>query len=317
MWPAISRAALVAKFVAVGFTEDEAKRITDRLCPAPVTLEQLMKMAWRVREWKVEAASFSYTGFRQIIAPGPYHWTITAALPEISLKMKRVKVPADIDDPLRDVTDEQDILGPATDADLGLGLADPWATLRNAGVQGTADPEEIEVSGSTDDNGPSPHLIDPAHDPPDQTFGSFVASLLGSYVIYDSDSGMFFPPIFIGGFFSVVNPNVGVGQTAGAQCSFYTLPVTPTAPPDPTPPAGVAGDVQQGTLTIQGIGTDIVVPVGMFGEQDGSAPPGWPDGGSGSVTLEMSPVSYWPYKNSLGAPVYAEATGAQLVDPFS
>lgn len=302
-WPAISRAEFVAKFVAVGFTTNQAKRITDRLCPVPVTLDQLMAMAWRVREWTVDASTFDYTGLGRVQTPGADFWTLHADIPEISVTMKRVKSPPDIP-PLRDVTDEQDILGPATDADLGLGGIDPWKTLRNAGVLGQTEPGEVSASSD-------------ATPPYAFSGGSAGAGMLGNYVIYDPDPGMFYPPISVSGFFSVLT-DTGTGQTTGVQAQYYALPVTPTAPPDPAPPGGIAGDVQQGTLTISGIGADIVIPLGMFGEGAGSAPPiGFPDGGSGSIDIAMAPVAWWPYKNSVGLPVYDAATGAQLVDPFS
>lgn len=308
MWPTISRDALIANGVANGIPENDVKRAIDRAYPASVNRDQLMKMAWRVREWKVASSDFSYSGFANAVVDS-HRWSITASLPDLALKMKRLKVPFDIDDPFRDVRDERDILGPSSDAPFGD--PEPWKTLRNVGVLGFADPDDIEVSGISDGG-----LINPGHSPPDTNSGAFNGGIFGSYVIYDPDSHLFFPPISLGGNFEVVNPNIGTGQTAGVQADFYTMAVPPSAAADSFPShGGTEGDVQQGTLTIQGIGADIVVPIGMFGRSAGSSPPPWVQGGNGSLTATMTPLSWWPYRNRLGQPVLDENDGHRVNNP--
>lgn len=302
-WPTISREAYIARLMALGQTEDQAKRSIDRSNPAAVTLEQLLMIAWGVREWKVDALSFNYVGLGQNQVPGAAFWTLDADAPEFSMKMKRRKNPPDIMDPFRDVTDERDILGPSSDAPFG-GSPELWRTLRNVGVTGTADPGAITA---TSDATP-PYIF---------AGGAVGGDLLESYVIYDPDIDMFYPLISVGGLFSVLKDD-GIGGTNGVEARFYVLPVTPTAPPDPPPVGGIAGDVQQGTLTVSGVGADIVIPLGMFGGTAGSHPTvGIPDGGSGSVDVTMSVVSWWPCKNGLGQSVYDETSGAQINDPFA
>lgn len=310
-WPTATRDELRAILVAeFDVTEPDAQnRIFDNGWPVGVTLDVLMMMAWRVREWTMETSSFSYTG---IEAMNPsLNWNITGTLPEFALKMRRRKRPIDTDNPMREVTDELDILGPASDPfDIGEAPV-RWQTLRNCGVNGRAVQSEIILTGS------SSHSTFPFLDPPylepggdyfAQIFGEFPMSEFSQYVIFDPDTNLFYPRFSAGGRFERL---IGtVDNSSGAAVEIYCLPVTPTT---------ISPETPQGNFTITNpiIGEpDIVIPLGMRGEPAGVHPPFW-QGGTGSVELAMSPTAFWPYENSLHQPVWDVDTGTQLVSPFS
>lgn len=304
-WPTLTRSELRAILVAeLDITEtNEQNRFIDARWPAGVSLEVLMSMAWRVREWTVDASSFTYTG-EEFNPPNGSTYSIGGTLPELTLKTRRVKVPADPDNPLREVTDERDILGPASDKNLSfIEGVDKWQTLRNAGVSDVADPDDINLTGSNT-AGSIPLLTPPFLEPG----GTFEIGFLGQYVIYDPNFNLFYPPFHCDGIFERLIGSIG--NSSGGKVILKTLPVTPTGTPSDTP---------QGNLTIVNpiVGQpDIVIPLGLRGSGAGTHPPIWFPG-SGTINLTMTPTRFWPYKNSAGLPVYSESTGSELRSPFS
>lgn len=304
-WPVLLRSELRAILVAeLDITaENDQNRFIDAHWPVPVSLEVLMLMAWRVREWTVDASSFTYTG-EEFNPPNGSTYSIGGTLPELTLKMRRVKVPSDPDDPFREVTDEQDILGPASDKNLSfVDGVDRWKTLRNAGVNDVADPGDIILTGSNT-AGSIPLLTPPFIEPG----GSFEIGFLGQYVIYDPNFNLFYPPFHCDGVFArlIGSP----GNTSGGKVILKALPVIPTGTPAETP---------QGNLTIVNPivdQPDIVIPLGMVGSGAGNHPPIWFPG-SGTIELTVTPTRFWPYKNSANLPVYNETTGEELRSPFS
>lgn len=312
MFPTILRSELNDKLIAQGLTDtDERLRAIDSGWPVAVNLETYMQMSWRVREWRIEAGSFIYTGSKSSAGtppPGSPTWTLTSTFDPFSVKPKRVKNPPDLDNPLRDVADERDLLGPYTDSNN----MPEWKTLRNAGTLGSVDPNTINVTRSDSDTGPDAG-------PFVQPEGFFNTTIFGSYTIFDPDTGLFYPRLALDNTFQAFF-DFGAFGTSGVFAGFYLLSTNPIAPPLPAPSFGIAGDVPQGTLTITGLAEgepDLVIPVGMNGRPGGSAPPFFAHGGSGSVALTMSAIRWWPYATKAGAPVYDESTGAQLADPFS
>lgn len=309
LFPTILRSELNTKLIAQGLTNtNERLRFIDRLWPVPVPLETIMQMTWRVREWRMEAGTFLYTGSKSPTSTPGATWAMTATWEEFSLKAKRVKIPPNPGDPLRDVTDEQDLLGPYTDTTT----TPEWKTLRHAGVRGFTDPNEIVVDVVDSDTGPETGpFVTPK--------GAFEFIFFGDYTIYDPDTELFYPKLGLDALF-INHTDFGMLGTSGPQAEFHTLSTAPIAPPLSAPAYGTASDVPQGTLTIINptIGeADIVIPLGMFGQAGGSAPPAWFPGGSGSVAVTLTPIAWWPYKTSLGDPVYDTSTGAQVADPFA
>lgn len=307
-WPTILRSELNQFFIDLGETDDDLRhRNIDQGWPVAVSLKTLMQLTWRVREWEISGGPFSYTGSKSsagIPPPGSPTWTLSGTFEAFSAKAKRV-VSGPFD--LRDVTDERDLLGPYTDS---FNMPE-WKTLRNAGVQGVADGAETDVTRTDSDTGTDPGPFIEPH-------GAISFILFGTYVIYDPDTGLFYPRIAIDGSFRALF-DFG-GSTSGVEASFYCVSADPIAPPLPAPGFGVARDVPQGTLTITGLAegeADIVIPLGMFGKPDGSAPPIYTTGGSGSLDLVMTPLSWWPFATKAGAPCYDENDGSQLADPFS
>jgi hypothetical protein len=308
-WPTILRSELRALIASELFVvgTNEQNRIIDARWPVGVSQEVIMHMAWRVREWRVDASSFTYTG-EEFNPPNGNTWTIAGDLPELSLKMRRRKKPPDVDDPLREVTDERDILGPASDP------SDPgrYKTLRNAGVNDEADPADIVLTGTSSVGVVpvlTPPFIEPGGDYRVNIFAEIGVSELNQYVIYDPVTELFYPPFFAGGKFDRL---IGVvGNNSGGEVIIKTLPVTPTAIPAETP---------QGHLTIINPvsgGPNIVIPLGMTGGGGGVHPPTWFPG-SGSVELTMTPIKWWPHRNSLGEAIYDEDTGvATGADPLA
>lgn len=307
MWPTILRSELHQKLILAGHDNStERLRFIDSNWPVAVDLATIMQISWRVREWELSGSGLTFTGKKNTSDT----YNVTGSFSPCSIKTKRVKVPEDLDDPLRDATDERDLLGPSSDCPILIpgGFAPEWPTLRNAGIRGAADPDLIVVTRTDSDSGVATVL------PP---FG-FIESLIhGAYVIFDPDAEMFYPHMQIGGRFDAFEHFEL--QTFGASVAFYLLSQNPQAAPLPPPPSGLAADVPQGTLTIinPSGGSNIEVPIGMFGGPGGTTPPLNLGGGSGSLNLTLAPVTWWPYKNSLGQPVYDSATGAQLVSPFS
>lgn len=301
-WPTILRSELNDFLISQGQTDTNSRhRFIDQFWPVPVSLETIMQMAWRVREWTISGGPISYVGSQAAdlpIQPEDTTWSMTATFEEFLLKAKRL----DEDDNLRDVTDERDLLGPASDSDN----MPEWQTLRNAGVQGETDGDEITVSTSSN----SPPYVEPE--------GKLELLLFGDYTIFDPDTGLFYPQIVLDSrFFGLT---ISGPDTFGPQTELFTLSTTPIAPPLSAPPFGVNRDVQQGTLTVINPtpGEDnIVIPLGMFGEPSGSAPPFWIQGGTGSVALTMTPTRFWQYATTGGDPVYSETTGEVFNDPFS
>lgn len=298
IFPTILRSELNDKLIAQGLIDtNERLRFIDRLWPVPVSLDMLMQMTWRVREWEVSGSSILYTGSK---TPGET-WSMTASFESFSMKAKRVSGVN-----LRDVTDEKDLLGPYTDT----ATMPEWKTLRNAGVRGFTDPDAIDVSAVDSDTGTETGpFVTPK--------GFYEMILFGDYTIFDPNTQMFYPKLGFDALFQNLT-DFGALGTSGPQLTMTTLSTAPLGPPLPPPAFGLAADVQQGSLTIVNpIAGNVVVPLGMFGSPGGSSPPAWLSGGSGSVSLTMTPVKWWPYATKAGAPVYSEEDGSTLADPFS
>lgn len=298
IFPTILRSELNDKLIAQGLTDtNERLRFIDRLWPVPVSLDMLMQMTWRVREWEIAGASLNYVGSKTLGET----WSMTASFESFSMKAKRV---SGVD--LIDVTDEAKLLGPYTDT----ATMPEWKTLRNAGVRGFTDPEAIDVTVTDSDTGTETGpFVTPK--------GFYEMILFGDYTIYDPDTQMFYPKLGLDALFNNLT-DFGALGTSGPQLTTTTLSTAPLGPPLPPPAFGLAADVPQGTLTIvNSIAGNVVVPLGMLGTPGGSSPPAWLSGGSGSASLTMTPVKWWPYATKAGAPVYDEDTGAQIADPFS
>lgn len=303
-WPTILRTEALAFF---GGTPDDQQRSVDYTWPVAVNLDVMMQMCWRVREWRLNASSFSYVG---AFSGGDY-WSMDANLPEMILKMRRVKSPA-VPPPnsLREVTDEQDILGPASDVGINPN------SLSNAGTL-CGNGDDIPYGGAdsvSDDITLDYELFDvPLPYPEISETKDYGTLLCGGYVIFDPSTGNFLPQFFIRGEF---RKNYLVQAIYGDPIvRFKTLSPTPNAPPAPYVGFGNSFDVPQGTLTIINpvIGQpNITLPMGIIGDQ----PFFGTEGGAGSVNLTMTPIRWWPYENGAGDPVWDETTGAQVGDPF-
>lgn len=300
-WETILRAQALAFF---GGSADDKNRAVDRNWPIGVSLEVMMNMCWRVREWRIDVSAFTYAGHAG-------NWTMGGNLPQMVLKMRRVKFPA-VPPPnsLREVTDERDILGPASDVGINPN------SLSNAGTLcGNGDDIPYGGADSVSSGITLNYLLFGVPPPvsPTSEQKDYGALLCGGYVIFDPSTGKFWPQFFIRGMF---RKNYAASTTYGDPfVQFYTLSPTPHAPPLPPPVNGTGTDVQQGTLTLidPAGGPNVLLPIGMFG-----GTPGFGDsGGSGSVNLTMTPIRWWPYENGDGDPVWNETTGIQVGDPFA
>lgn len=292
-------AALLAIDPLIAITDTvEQQRHIDSFWPFGVDLAMMQQIAWRVREWTIEAGTFSYAGTKNPIEPGE-SWSVSGSLPAFLLRAERVG--------MGNVNRERDLLGPWTDAPLtGDGGIAPsnrkWKTLRNEGISGAALEAGMTVTYAFS-NAPGGALDS----------GEFSILAHNDLIIFDPGTNLFYPKFFIEAFFATnVNPSPTV--------LFRTVPTTAHAPALPSPPFGVGEDVQQGTLTIinPSGGANVIVKLGMFGRPNTQiGTPGWDDGGTGSITLTMRATKFWQYANSEGLPVYNETTGAQIRNPFS
>lgn len=264
-------------------------RAVDRGWPVAVDLATIQQMTWRVRKWEVSAGSFEYHGISQF---GAIHYQWNVSWPAFSIVPKRATVPFDPDNPVRDVTAEPDLLGQNPNQPF---------TLRNEGVQGGLPSDEVTADLIPNTDNGIPSTDDPA--------ATVSGSMLGSIIIFDPDTQLFYPPAT--GFFGFAAENTGLHEL-----EVYPLSTDPIADPltAPTINGGTREDVPQGTLTIVcPWGTNLVIPIGMFGH----ASPGSVPDGSGSAEVIVTPVKWWQYRNSLGQDVYDEDTGATIANPFA
>lgn len=251
-------------------------RQVDRGWPVAVDLKTIQQLSWRVRHWRVSAGSYSFEGTARL---GGVHYTWDVSWPEFTMLPKRLTDPHnpfdEVDNPLVEIENERDLLG---------GNFAPPFTLRNEGfgeLVDFGDGVTSELIPNTDNGIPS------AGDPR----GTAGAGLLGALIIYDPDTKLFYPRISFSGF-------------AFESTDIHTLDVFSfSGNPIASPP-----EVQQGTLTVVcPWGSNLTISIGM----EGRASPGIPDIGTGSATVVMTPIKWWPY-NKAGLPVYDEDTGEPL-----
>lgn len=241
-----------------------------------ISQAMLMQMAWRVREWTVSAGSFSFNGVDPFTTQT---WFMGGGWNEFIIKMKRKGPTWDDDGLYRDVTDEQDILGPSNESFI----SPTPHTLLNAGVFGG-----ITNSGGTyrqpADNFPGEPAI----------FGGVSANLLGGIILFNPTTQKFLVSgQYVSGFF------INTPSTPRTEVSFFL---------------SEDGDAGSFTLADSAGAPGFTCGLGISGVH---TPNSINEGIGGVGDLTMTATRWWPYKNSAGLPVYDEATGAQLRDPFS
>lgn len=278
MWPTILRADWKTYLLAHGFDNTQAEAFLTAYDFREIDQDTLMFWAWRVREWTVSAGSFDFMGI-SVFGSAP-HWTATGSWGEFKLKMKRVKSPPDELDPLRDVIDESDILGPYTDYPDD-NVFSGSKTLRNAGIYG-----QIDYSAVIDEDTSVPGGADPQ---PANTGGR----MLGGHVMWNPGSQKFHPLVSIFGF----------AASPGSDAANVEWSTTDDA-----------GFNAAGHVTfVNPFGSNLVLPIGIRG---GHLPHN--NEGTGTVSdITVTPTLYWGYETSAGDLVWDETSGVQLRDPRS
>lgn len=250
----------------------------DTLWQKKVNLSTIIALVWRVKTWKF-GGEFSYSASG---AGGAQIHTIDATIDEEEIDVPLRKSI----DPLITATRERDIVGNAEGFD--------GYTLANAGHYYFSADAPVSYSGtggfgspwSSEDSGANPFQIRV------QLFAP------GAVIIWDPSDQTFQPYVIASGAFTRAN----FGLTFGAQRS--QVPSTTTAT------GIIIGELLVRPLIVP----DFTIPLAIRGFQSGV---GGPFLHSGSIALTLEATEFWPFANSLGAPVYNSASGAQLVSPFS
>lgn len=243
-----------------------------------VTLATLMQMAWRVREWTVTAGSFSFSGINPFTT---VPWSMSGSWDEFLVTIKK-QGPTFPDDGIYvDVVDEREILGRSD----GSFLSPAPHTLLNAGTFGVT-----ELNGGV--------YMEPSPGTPGAIPVSIVrANLLGDIAVlfnaatreFNTQNG------FVSYFFASqpAAPRAEVTVELVETGSAFRLFNSQIDPIDPIVTCG-----------LEVIGRHTASPS--------------PNEGTGTVSdITITATRWWPYRNSLGQPVYDESTGAQIADPFA
>lgn len=286
-WPTILLDELVARMVEVGVEgdEDAVLRNIDLNYPIAMDLETMMQFSWRVREWKLNSGGFGYGGGG---------WSLAGSLPDFTLLQEGA-------------TDERRILWERQE-DFGNQGPNPYQTCSGYNSVVSIGGAELRamLSGSQDQgSGPEP-ITDP-YTGPDAAVAFNMSLFSPGYVIFDPDTGLFWPRIKMEGHFTLMQDFGIFSQGNAVKLSTMADPVR----------ASGSDYVVSGGLTITNPttgGDDIVVPIGLTDVIQG--PSGGFDHGAGSASWTMTPMAWWPYKNKAGDPVYNEETGEIINDPF-
>lgn len=243
-----------------------------------IALETLMQDAWLVREWTISAGNFSFNGFNPSTSQT---WFMSGSWPQFVIKMKRKGPTWNVDNIYRDVTDERDILGPSDES-----FINPTPhTLLNAGIFGGA------VGTGT--------YRQPADNFPGAvTFGGTNGNILGERIRFNDSTKEF-------------NPLSGTYVTG-----LFTFPLSaPRAEVFFGLKDGGAGSFKLFDSVVDS--EDPIIDCGM--EVIGVHTPNHVNEGTGTVSdIIMRATKWWPYSNSLGQPIYVEATGLPTgADPFA
>lgn len=129
------------------------------------------------------------------------------------------------------------------------------------------------------------------------------------YALFDVDTENFSPPM--SGFGLSVPIIGGPANLMTVSIECFRTPVTVlsgTGPVDLKKP---------GTLLVSpGIAPAFTIPLQLTFRPTGEAVGSALSAGVGSAAFTMTATEFWPYANSVGAPVYDSGSGAQLNDPF-
>lgn len=250
----------------------------DTLWQKKVNLSTIMALVWRVKTWKF-GGEFSYSASG---AGGAQIHTIDATIDEEEIDVPLRKSI----DPLITATRERDILGNAEGFN--------GYTLANAGHYYFSAEAPVAYTG-TATNSPDWSSEDSGANPVSIRVQLFAP---GAVIIYDPSDQTFQPWLKIEGSFTRGPFQI----TFRAQRSTDPFPTTATGI--------IIGELLVRPLIVP----DFTIPMAIRGFQSGV---GGPFLHSGSITLTLEATEFWPFANSLGAPVWDSATGGQINSPFS
>jgi len=328
-WPTRAKSEIVPP------ADPVAQRNFEALYPLALNVAQIECLMWRVREWTVGASAWSASSpafdVPVVSQDDIAKLNDSGTTPAFTFKEQRYNaLPSSV---VRAVTDERDRLAEWLDytlpKDYHTFTGPPrtialWKTLRNLGVghlssswppglppwtfdsdpnwNGYADPNAIAYSY----NFTEPYNHTKFGESGSGTTGILRFTLLAGYTIYDPVLKLFYPPIQL-------ITTLPYARTGRPGVAFYLLPQSPS----PVPP-GYNPDVLCGTFSLV-LPADAGTITCTIARDRG---PIWPGPGTaplptGSFSLTMTATKFWPYKNSLGQPVYDATSGAQINNPFA
>lgn len=215
---------------------------------------------------------------------------------EFVIRMKRVISPLPETDVLRDVVNEQDILGPPFAlSEFGLGGdLSLWPTLRNGGITGMGEVEGIyryNIGSEIENENAIAGRLKA------DLFATVTGqTLFGGFVLFNSGNNEFVPYATVG---LDANSTLGILEANAHVFSF-------SGPADMDSIADVS-------FAVPGGGSSLIQGQFMDAQHENGDP-----GGSGTISdITVTPSLWWPYANSNGDPVYDTTSGAELVNPFS
>jgi len=293
-WPSIKRSEI--PFLSPA--PDPA--IYDEIWPVDITLEQLLQLTLRIRNWDFSGNASAATTYNPPGGGTPEIVSGSANIAETQLTVLKLK---ESDFTFIAADKETDIIGRGVSQDYKMSAFKGLANYSVGAITGDAPVSAWSTTSNT--SGPFSGSTPSANVAGALTPGLFT----GMPVLYDPVTKLFSPPFTNIG--SIIPTRSGENQF-GVGIAFKRNPQTVLSGSSPRI-LRVPGVM---SVVFGGIVPDFDVPIEMdfrlvFEAVGGSV------SGSGSCDFTLEATDWWQFKNSLGQLVYDEADGHQIADPFA
>lgn len=273
----------------------------DSIWPVDITLEQLLALTWRVRNWDFSGSCAVSKTIQNAGDPAVFTQSGSADVAETQLTVLKLR---QSDSALIASDKEPDIIRRFV---IQGYKASSFTGLANYSIGAVTGDAPISAWESSGDFGTFSGSTPPANTPGEDAMAPSVLS--GFPILYNPTTQMFSPP-FAG--IGEMIPFIFGGSPLVASVQFLRNPATVLSGTGPLTlrKPGVM------SIALGGIAPDFDVPVELQWRFTGESP-GSHVSGTGDCDFTLEATDWWPFKNSLGQLVYAADDGAQQNDPFA